>query len=111
MKILIAMSGGVDSSVAAYRMREAGHTCIGCMMRLYAGEEADSTCCSLDDAQDARAVARRIGIPFYVFNYASEFRHDVMLPFAEAYRCGRTPNPCLDCNRCLKFGCLDVRAR
>ena len=111
MKALIAMSGGVDSSVAAFRMREAGYDCVGCMMRLYAGEAADGGCCSLDDAEDARAVARRLGIPFYVFNYTDAFRREVMEPFADAYRRGRTPNPCIECNRALKFGRLLLRAR
>ncbi len=117
MKALIAMSGGVDSSVAAYRMKEAGYDCIGCTMKLFsrpAGEEADPderSCCSIEDVEDARAVARRLGIPYYVFNFSEEFRTEVMRRFAESYAAGRTPNPCIDCNRFLKFGKLYQRAR
>ena len=112
---LIAMSGGVDSSVAASRMVEAGYDCIGCTMKLYENEDAGlapgRTCCALDDVADARSVAHRLGIPFYVFNFQGEFRREVMDRFTEAYRAGRTPNPCIDCNRYLKFGKLHHRAR
>ena len=115
MNALIAMSGGVDSSVAAKLMVDAGYTCAGCMMKLYANEDAGlsraQTCCSLDDVEDARAVAYKLGIPFYVFNFQSEFREQVIQKFVCSYESGRTPNPCIDCNRYLKFGKLYERAR
>ena len=115
MNALIAMSGGVDSSVAAKLMVDAGYACAGCMMKLYANEDAGlsraQTCCSLDDVEDARAVAYKLGIPFYVFNFQSEFREQVIQKFVCSYESGRTPNPCIDCNRYLKFGKLYERAR
>ena len=106
-KALIAMSGGVDSSVAAFLMKRAGFACTGVTMRLYnnemIGEERESTCCSLDDVEDARSVARRLGIPFYVFNFTDDFHERVISKFIRCYECGTTPNPCIDCNRYLKF--------
>ena len=112
-KALIAMSGGVDSSVAAHLMQQAGFDCIGATMRLFdktsTGEE--SKCCSLDDVEDARAVAHRLGIPFYVFNFTDRFREMVMDKFVRCYECGLTPNPCIDCNRYLKFQALLQRAQ
>ena len=105
-KALIAMSGGVDSSVAAYLCREAGYECMGATMRLYEGEESDlseSSCCSLDDVEDARSVARRLGMPFHVFNSKADFEEKVIAKFIRCYECGTTPNPCIDCNRYLKF--------
>jgi len=115
MKALIAMSGGVDSSVAALRMLEAGWDCLGCTMKLYqnedAGLSASRTCCALEDVEDARGAACRLGIPHYVFNFTEDFRREVIGRFAAAYMAGRTPNPCIDCNRFLKFGRLDRRAR
>ena len=113
-KALIAMSGGVDSSVAAYLTMQAGYECIGCTMRLYdnedAGLAAEKTCCSLDDTEDARAVANRLGIPFYVFNFTDLFREKVIGNFVSCYLCGKTPNPCIECNRYLKFEKLLERA-
>lgn len=113
-KILVAMSGGVDSSVAARLLCEAGYTCIGCTMRLYdnedAGVSAGKTCCSLDDVEDARSVAHRLGMPYYVFNFTDDFRKTVMERFTQAYLCGQTPNPCIDCNRYMKFDRLYARA-
>ena len=106
-KALIAMSGGVDSSVAAFLTQQAGFDCMGAMMRLYDNEilpPADSnTCCSLDDSEDARSVAFRLGIPFYVFNSKVEFEEKVIRKFISCYECGATPNPCIECNRHLKF--------
>ena len=113
-KALIAMSGGVDSSVAAYLMRERGYDCIGVTMKLYSNEDAgverSRTCCSLDDVEDARSVAHRLGIPYYVFNFSGDFRREVMERFVCAYEAGETPTPCIDCNRHLKFDRLYHRA-
>jgi len=102
LKTLVAMSGGVDSSVAAWLLLERGYDCIGAMMKLYDGEN-DSGCCSLNDAHDARAVAGRLGMPFYVFNFTDTFTEQVIDRFVSAYQNGMTPNPCIDCNRYLKF--------
>lgn len=105
-KALIAMSGGVDSSVAAYLLKSRGYDCSGAMMRLYDNEtlQTDSkTCCSLDDAEDARSVARKLGMAFYVFNAKQEFAEKVIRNFISCYECGNTPNPCIECNRHLKF--------
>ncbi|MDR2670680.1 MAG: tRNA 2-thiouridine(34) synthase MnmA [Oscillospiraceae bacterium] len=112
---LIAMSGGVDSSVAAWLTKASGVVCAGAMMKLYhnedIGRDRDRGCCTLADAEDARAVAFRLGIPFYVFNFADNFAVQVMEKFVKSYRSGRTPNPCIDCNRYLKFDCFLRRAR
>ena len=106
-KALIAMSGGVDSSVAAYLTLQAGFQCTGATMRLFdnsiLGQDQESTCCSLDDVEDARSVARRLGFPFYVFNFKDDFEEKVIRKFIHCYECGATPNPCIDCNRYLKF--------
>ncbi len=114
-KALIAMSGGVDSSVSAYLMTKAGYDCIGVTMKLYSGEDigADKskTCCSLDDVEDARQVAYKLGIPYYVFNFSGDFRTEVMERFVTSYESGATPNPCIDCNRHLKFDRLYRRAK
>ena len=115
MKALIGMSGGVDSSVAALLMMEAGYECIGATLRLYDGQltspDGGKTCCSLDDVEDARSVAHQLGIRHYVFNFSREFREQVMDKFVSTYYEGGTPNPCIDCNRYLKFGSLLQRAR
>ena len=106
-KALIAMSGGVDSSVAAFLTQQAGFQCTGATMRLFdnsiLGQDRESTCCSLDDVEDARSVARRLGFPFYVFNFKDDFEEKVIRKFIHCYECGTTPNPCIDCNRYLKF--------
>ena len=106
-KALIAMSGGVDSAVAAFLTQRSGFDCIGVTMRLYDHAPDDgcdaNTCCSLDDVEDARSVARRLGIPFYAFNFKADFREKVIEKFIRCYECGLTPNPCIDCNRHLKF--------
>ena len=106
------MSGGVDSSVAAYLTKEKGLDCIGCMMKLYDGPEGSGgrTCCSEEDAFDARSVAIKLGIPFYVFNYKDPFREKIIDRFISCYEAGITPNPCIDCNRFMKFGCRMERA-
>ena len=114
-KALIAMSGGVDSSVAALLMRAQGWDCIGATMKLYDNEDIGlrrgHTCCSLEDVEDARSVAYALGMPYYVFNFSDRFRQAVMDPFVCAYENGRTPNPCIDCNRFVKFETLFRRAR
>lgn len=106
-KVIIAMSGGVDSSVAAFLMKEKGFDCIGATMKLYDNDEIgisrEKTCCSLDDIEDARSVARRLSIPYYVFNFKEEFEEKVIRKFISTYENGGTPNPCIDCNRYLKF--------
>lgn len=106
-KVIIAMSGGVDSSVAAFLMKEKGFDCIGATMKLYDNDEIgisrEKTCCSLDDIEDARAVARRLSMPYYVFNFKEEFEEKVIRKFISTYENGGTPNPCIDCNRYLKF--------
>lgn len=114
-KVLIGMSGGVDSSVAALLMQQQGCECIGATMRLYAGEktapDGSKVCCSLDDVEDARAVARRLGIRHFVFNFSEQFEQEVMQDFVRCYESGGTPNPCIVCNRKLKFGALLQRAQ
>ena len=106
-KALIAMSGGVDSSVAAFLTQQAGYDCIGVTMRLYDNapdtDIETNTCCSLEDVEDARSVARRLGMPFYAFNFKADFREKVIENFIHCYECGLTPNPCIECNRHLKF--------
>lgn len=111
MRALIAMSGGVDSSVAAKLTIDAGYSCIGCMMKLYRSEDrATGGCCTLSDAEDARSVAFKLGIPFYVFDFSDDFAKMVVDRFVSEYINGRTPNPCIDCNGFLKFDKLFRRA-
>lgn len=114
-KALIAMSGGVDSSLAAKLTKDSGFECIGCTMKLYDNENIGinrlHTCCSLDDIEDARSVAFKLGIPYYVFNFKDGFRETVINKFIKAYEAGKTPNPCIDCNRYMKFDKLYQRAQ
>lgn len=115
VKALIAMSGGVDSSVAAFLCKEMGYECTGCTMKLYNNEDAgvpkEHTCCSLDDIEDARSVAFRMGMPYYVFNFSDDFKEKVIDNFVLSYINGRTPNPCIECNRHMKFAKLHDRAK
>ena len=114
-KAVIAMSGGVDSSVAAYLMKQRGFDCIGVTMKLFANEDIgisrEHSCCSLDDVDDARSVAYSLDMPYYVFNFSDRFETDVIDRFVHAYENGITPNPCIDCNRYLKFDKLYMRAK
>jgi tRNA-uridine 2-sulfurtransferase len=109
MNVLVAMSGGVDSSVASALLLEAGHEVTGVTLRLWGGE-TDSGCCSVGDVEDARRVAAQLDIPHYVFNLAEQFDASVVHPYVAGYAAGRTPNPCVECNRSIKFGVLLGRA-
>lgn len=117
-RVVIAMSGGVDSSVAAALLKEEGHEVIGISMQVWdyskftaeEGEKFD-TCCSLDDIHDARRVAEQLEIPFYVVNFEDEFQHLVIDDFVNEYLLGRTPNPCVRCNQWIKFELLLKKAR
>jgi len=99
---MVGLSGGVDSSVAAALLVGEGHEVVGATMKLW-GAAGDSGCCSVGDVEDARRVAARLGIDHYVFNFSDEFEKAVVRPYAEAHALGRTPNPCIECNRHLKF--------
>ncbi len=107
--VVVAMSGGVDSSVAAALLVERGYTVIGVMMRLWA-EGKDNRCCSPPAVDDARSVCAKLGIPFYLLNFETEFKTRVVDYFVAAYARGYTPNPCVQCNRWIKFGALLERA-
>ncbi len=102
MRVLVAMSGGVDSSVAAALLRDAGHDVVGATMKLWGGA-GDSGCCSVADVEDARWVAQQLGLTHHVFNFTDDFETHVVGPYAAAHAEGRTPNPCIECNRHLKF--------
>lgn len=108
--VLIAMSGGVDSSVAAFLMRESGYNCLGTTMRLYhnnvTGSSELHTCCTEKDVEDAADCASGLGIPFEVANFESDFKEKIIEKFIKTYESGGTPNPCIDCNRYMKFGKL-----
>ena len=110
MRILAAMSGGVDSAVAAARAVDAGHDVVGVHLALSRAGGTLRTgsrgCCTIEDAMDARRAADRLGIPFYVWDFSERFRHDVIEDFIAEYRAGRTPNPCMRCNQNIKFAAL-----
>lgn len=115
-KAVVAMSGGVDSSVAAYLIREAGYETTGATMRLFdnetIGKSSEKTCCSLSSIEDACSVANRLGIYFLVYDMREDFRREVIGRFVRAYENGLTPNPCIDCNHYLKFqGLYDLSLR
>lgn len=112
MRIVVAMSGGVDSSVAAGLLVEAGHEVIGLAMKTHnLAPKQNRACCTPDDMRDARRVSEILGIPFYVLNYAELFEEKVVAPFAQAYQVGRTPNPCVECNDKVKFVPMLERAK
>ncbi|MCD7846749.1 MAG: tRNA 2-thiouridine(34) synthase MnmA [Oscillospiraceae bacterium] len=108
--VLIAMSGGVDSSVAAFLMLEKGYNCLGTTMRLYQNNDSATnnlhTCCTEKDVEDAEECASKLGIPFEVANFTSDFKEKIIEKFICTYEAGGTPNPCIDCNRYMKFGKL-----
>ena len=108
-RVLVMMSGGVDSSVAAAVLQAEGHDVTGVTLKLWGGE-SDSGCCSAADVEDARRVAAQLGIPHYVFNFTDDFDAQVVSPYVDAYGAGETPNPCVECNRTMKFGRLLDRA-
>ena len=113
-RALVAMSGGVDSSVAALLIKRQGFDAAGVTLKLFGNEDigldSDRTCCSLEDVEDARSVAYRIGIPYFVFNFSEYFKEKVISRFIDCYARGITPNPCVDCNRFVKFDKLSERA-
>jgi tRNA-specific 2-thiouridylase len=114
-RVVVAMSGGVDSSVSAALLHDQGYEVIGITMKLWDGPETavvhHKTCCTLDDVSDARRVAASLGIPFYVVNFKAQFAQHVIDYFVDTYRQGATPNPCVQCNRYLKFMALLQRAQ
>lgn len=121
-KIMVAMSGGVDSSVTAYILQNQGYECCGCTMKLYDSDElniapvsetdsVNKTCCSLDDVEDARSVSFKLGMSHHVFNYKDAFKECVIDDFIKNYQMGKTPNPCIMCNKYMKFDKLLYQAR
>ena len=114
-KVVVGMSGGVDSSVAAYLLKQQGYDVVGVTMQIWQDEEEtvqqeNGGCCGLSAVEDARRVAHDLGIPYYVMNFKAEFRDKVMDYFAGEYLCGRTPNPCIACNRYVKWESLLKRS-
>jgi len=114
-KVMVAMSGGVDSSVAAVLLREQGYDICGATLKLFSNEDVYTscrtrTCCSLEDVEDARSVCYKLGIEHFVFNFKESFQDEVIKKFAKSYEEGGTPNPCIDCNRYIKFSKLIQRA-
>jgi tRNA-uridine 2-sulfurtransferase len=109
-RVLVAMSGGVDSSVAAALLLDEGHEVTGATMKLWGGA-SDSGCCSVADVEDARRVAHQLGIDHHVFNFTADFDAHVVDPYVAAHAAGHTPNPCVECNRHLKFDRFLRRAR
>lgn len=110
-KIMVGMSGGVDSSVAAYLLLRQGYEVTGVTFKLWDDPTLESGCCSADDVRDAAFVCQQLGIPHYVINYKDLFRQEVVTPFAEEYLRGRTPNPCINCNRYIKFGAFSRKLK
>ena len=114
MRILVAMSGGVDSSTVAGLLHEVGHEVVGVTLQLYDHGGATGrkgACCAGQDIHDARDVAAKLGIPHYVLDYEDRFRESVIDNFAESYAAGETPVPCIECNRSIKFRDLLATAR
>lgn len=113
--LMVALSGGVDSSVAALLCKQQGFSCVGATMKLFQNEDIglprEKSCCSLDDVEDARSVAYALGMPFYVMDFTADFAAQVIDRFIAAYQRGETPNPCIDCNRYMKFEKLLQRAQ
>jgi tRNA-specific 2-thiouridylase len=114
-KVMVAMSGGVDSSVAAVLLRDQGYDICGATLKLFSNEDVltscrTRTCCSLEDVEDARSVCYKLGIEHFVFNFGDTFKDEVIQKFANSYAEGNTPNPCIDCNRYIKFSKLIQRA-
>ena len=107
--VMVMMSGGVDSSVAAALLQQSGHEVVGVTMKLWGGP-SDTGCCAVSDVDDARRVADRLGIEHHVFNFGDDFERDVVGPYVADHAAGRTPNPCIECNRHLKFDRLFRRA-
>ena len=109
MRVLVGLSGGVDSSIAAALLLQQGHDVVGVTLKLWGGVQ-DSGCCSVGDVEDARRAAQQLGVPHHVFNFTEEFERHVVAPYVRDHALGRTPNPCIECNRHLKFDRLLTRA-